>query len=306
MLGEDIAAGRRRLQDHGRAARRVRPRPRPRHPDLRAGDPRGGDGGGDDRHPVIAEIMFSDFLAVCWDIVANEIAKSRYMTNGQVTFPLVIRTANGGGVRFGAQHSQSVENWAMMIPGLKVVAPSTPPGRGRADGGLDPGSRPGRLLRAQGADGHEGRGARRRDRRRARHGEGGPGGHRRHDRRARARWCRARSRRPSACSSTASRPRSSTSARWCPLDTRTLLDVGRARPAGSSRSRRTPGCAGGAPSSSRSSPRRPSGTSTARASASPRRTSRCPRRPRSRTSRCRRSTGSTRRSASPSTSGGGA
>jgi acetoin:2,6-dichlorophenolindophenol oxidoreductase subunit beta len=76
--------------------------------------------------PVIAEIMFSDFLAVCWDIVANEIAKSRYMTNGQVSFPLVIRTANGGGVRFGAQHSQSVENWAMMIPGLKVVAPSTP------------------------------------------------------------------------------------------------------------------------------------------------------------------------------------
>ncbi len=76
--------------------------------------------------PVIAEIMFSDFLAVCWDIVANEIAKSRYMTNGQVSFPLVIRTANGGGARFGAQHSQSVENWAMMIPGLKVVAPSTP------------------------------------------------------------------------------------------------------------------------------------------------------------------------------------
>jgi len=76
--------------------------------------------------PVIAEIMFSDFLAVCWDMVANEIAKSRYMTNGQVNFPMVIRTANGGGSRFGAQHSQSVENWAMMIPGLKVVAPSTP------------------------------------------------------------------------------------------------------------------------------------------------------------------------------------
>jgi pyruvate dehydrogenase E1 component beta subunit len=74
----------------------------------------------------IAEIMFSDFFAVCWDLVANEIAKTRYMTAGQVTLPLVIRTANGGGVRFGAQHSQSVENWAMAIPGLKVVAPSTP------------------------------------------------------------------------------------------------------------------------------------------------------------------------------------
>jgi pyruvate/2-oxoglutarate/acetoin dehydrogenase E1 component len=74
----------------------------------------------------IAEIMFSDFLAVCWDIVSNQIAKSRYMTGGQVDLPLVIRTANGGGARFGAQHSQSVENWAMMIPGIKVVAPSTP------------------------------------------------------------------------------------------------------------------------------------------------------------------------------------
>ena len=74
----------------------------------------------------VAEIMFSDFLAVCWDIVANQIAKSRYMTDGQVSMPLVIRTANGGGARFGAQHSQSVENWSMMIPGLKVVAPSTP------------------------------------------------------------------------------------------------------------------------------------------------------------------------------------
>jgi acetoin:2,6-dichlorophenolindophenol oxidoreductase subunit beta len=74
----------------------------------------------------IAEIMFSDFFAVCWDIVANEIAKSRYMTDGQVSFPMVIRSGNGGGLRFGAQHSQSVENWAMMIPGLKVVAPSSP------------------------------------------------------------------------------------------------------------------------------------------------------------------------------------
>ena len=74
----------------------------------------------------IAEIMFSDFLAVCWDIVANQMAKARYMTNGQISVPLVVRTANGGGSRFGAQHSQSVENWAMAIPGIKVVAPSSP------------------------------------------------------------------------------------------------------------------------------------------------------------------------------------
>ncbi len=72
----------------------------------------------------VAEIMFSDFLAVCWDYVANQIAKTRYMTNGQFSFPLVIRTANGGGSRFGAQHSQSLENWAMAVPGIKVVAPS--------------------------------------------------------------------------------------------------------------------------------------------------------------------------------------
>ena len=76
--------------------------------------------------PVIAEIMFSDFIAVTFDLLANEMAKSRYMTGGQMSVPVVVRTANGGGSRFGAQHSQSVENWCMMIPGLKVVAPSTP------------------------------------------------------------------------------------------------------------------------------------------------------------------------------------
>ena len=74
----------------------------------------------------VAEIMFSDFFAVCWDLVANQIAKTRYMTDGQCSFPLVIRSANGGGSRFGAQHSQSVENWAMAVPGLKVVAPARP------------------------------------------------------------------------------------------------------------------------------------------------------------------------------------
>jgi len=74
----------------------------------------------------IAEIMFSDFFAVCFDYIANEFPKSRYMSNGQLKCPLVVRTGNGAGSRFGAQHSQSVENWCMMIPGLKVVAPSNP------------------------------------------------------------------------------------------------------------------------------------------------------------------------------------
>jgi pyruvate/2-oxoglutarate/acetoin dehydrogenase E1 component len=74
----------------------------------------------------VAEIMFSDFLACCWDYLANEIPKVRYMTGGQVTVPLVIRTANGGGLGFGAQHSQATENWAFTVPGLKIAAPSTP------------------------------------------------------------------------------------------------------------------------------------------------------------------------------------
>lgn len=74
----------------------------------------------------VAEIMFSDFFAVCWGLVANEMAKTRYMTNGQVTLPLVVKTGNGGALRFGAQHSQSIENWAMAVPGIKVVTPSTP------------------------------------------------------------------------------------------------------------------------------------------------------------------------------------
>ena len=74
----------------------------------------------------VAEIMFSDFFAVCWDYLANEMPKMRYMTGGQVTVPLVVRTANGGGLGFGAQHSQATENWTLAIPGLKIAAPSNP------------------------------------------------------------------------------------------------------------------------------------------------------------------------------------
>jgi acetoin:2,6-dichlorophenolindophenol oxidoreductase subunit beta len=74
----------------------------------------------------IAEIMFADFIAVCYDYIANEFPKTRYMTNGQVGCPLVVRCGNGGGSRFGAQHSQSIENWVMQFPGLKVVSPSSP------------------------------------------------------------------------------------------------------------------------------------------------------------------------------------
>lgn len=73
----------------------------------------------------VAEIMFSDFYATCWDGVVNEIAKARYMSAGRLTLPLVIRSANGGGIGFGAQHSQATENWAMCVPGLKIACPST-------------------------------------------------------------------------------------------------------------------------------------------------------------------------------------
>jgi acetoin:2,6-dichlorophenolindophenol oxidoreductase subunit beta len=74
----------------------------------------------------VAEIMFSDFYGVCWDQIAVEMAKARYMTGGQFGLPLVVRGANGGGLGFGAQHSQAVENWALCVPGLKIVSPATP------------------------------------------------------------------------------------------------------------------------------------------------------------------------------------
>lgn len=74
----------------------------------------------------IAEIMFGDFIATCWDVIASEIARTPYMSGGQIRLPLVIKTASGGTLGFAGQHSSSLENWAMAVPGLKVVCPSTP------------------------------------------------------------------------------------------------------------------------------------------------------------------------------------
>jgi pyruvate/2-oxoglutarate/acetoin dehydrogenase E1 component len=74
----------------------------------------------------MAEIMFADFAGVCFDGIANELAKYRYMTGGQVTLPVTIRLGNGAGAGFGAQHSQSCENWFLNVPGLKIVVPATP------------------------------------------------------------------------------------------------------------------------------------------------------------------------------------
>lgn len=74
----------------------------------------------------VAEIMFADFAGVCFDQIANQLAKYRYMTGGQVSTPVTIRMANGVSGGFGAQHSQTAENWFLSIPGLKIVTPATP------------------------------------------------------------------------------------------------------------------------------------------------------------------------------------
>ncbi|ADB53480.1 alpha-ketoacid dehydrogenase subunit beta [Conexibacter woesei] len=77
------------------------------------------------RRPV-AELMFADFAAVCFDQIANQLAKYRYMTGGQVTLPVTLRLSNGAGGGFASQHSQTVENWFLNCPGLKVVVPGSP------------------------------------------------------------------------------------------------------------------------------------------------------------------------------------
>jgi pyruvate/2-oxoglutarate/acetoin dehydrogenase E1 component len=73
----------------------------------------------------IVELMFADFMGVCFDQLVNGIAKHRFMCGGKVEVPLVIRAMGGGGVRFGAQHSQTGESWMYQHPGLKVYCPAT-------------------------------------------------------------------------------------------------------------------------------------------------------------------------------------
>lgn len=74
----------------------------------------------------IVELQFSDFITVAIDQVVNQAAKMRYMFGGKGKVPMVLRTPNGSGLGFAAQHSQSLEAWFTHIPGLKVVQPSTP------------------------------------------------------------------------------------------------------------------------------------------------------------------------------------
>ena len=75
--------------------------------------------------PVV-ELQFSDFAGVAFDQILNQAAKLRFMTGGAATVPLVLRMVSGGGVRLGAQHSQSLEALFAHIPGLVVVMPSSP------------------------------------------------------------------------------------------------------------------------------------------------------------------------------------
>lgn len=74
----------------------------------------------------IVEIMYADFLSVCMDQIVNQAAKTLYMYGGQNCVPLVVRTPGGCGTGAAAQHSQSAEGWISNVPGLKIVAPSTP------------------------------------------------------------------------------------------------------------------------------------------------------------------------------------
>jgi len=74
--------------------------------------------------PVV-EIMFVDFVTLALDQLVNQAAKAHFMSGGQLTVPLVLRTQGGAGQRGAAQHSQSLEAWLTHVPGLKVVMPST-------------------------------------------------------------------------------------------------------------------------------------------------------------------------------------
>lgn len=74
----------------------------------------------------IVEIMTVNFMLLAMDQIVNNAAKLRYMSNGQITIPMVIRTVTGGGGALGATHSQMFEGWFAAVPGLKVVLPSDP------------------------------------------------------------------------------------------------------------------------------------------------------------------------------------
>ena len=74
----------------------------------------------------IMEIMTINFTLLAMDQIVNHAAKMRYMSGGQLSVPLIVRTVTGGGAQVAATHSQCFEGWYAAVPGLKVVVPSTP------------------------------------------------------------------------------------------------------------------------------------------------------------------------------------
>lgn len=77
------------------------------------------------KRPIV-ELQFADFGGYAFDSIANQAAKNHYMSGGQWNVPLVVRACQGAGFGAGAQHSQCIEGWFQNVPGLKIVAPSTP------------------------------------------------------------------------------------------------------------------------------------------------------------------------------------
>jgi pyruvate dehydrogenase E1 component beta subunit len=74
----------------------------------------------------VAELMFADFIGVCYDQIVNNAAKLCYMFEGKASAQIVVRAVTGGGIRCAYHHSQCIEPWLMNVPGLVVVAPATP------------------------------------------------------------------------------------------------------------------------------------------------------------------------------------
>src|SRR6202451_4669970 len=125
LLGEDVAAGgafgvtRGLAQKHGATRVRNTPISEVVITGLATGAALCG------LKPVRA-IMFIDFATLSMDCVVNQAAKYRYMSGGQLAVPLVVRTQAGAAGGAAAQHSQSLEAWFIHVPGLVVVAPSSP------------------------------------------------------------------------------------------------------------------------------------------------------------------------------------
>ena len=111
--------------------------------------------------PVV-EVMYLDFLGVCFDQLLNQAAKLPFMTGGAAEMALTVRTQFGAGRSSGSQHSQSLEALLAHIPGLTVVMPSTPGRHLRPAAGRDPGPEPGGVHREPAALRHEGAAAARR------------------------------------------------------------------------------------------------------------------------------------------------